>query len=348
MTAAVTGERGEELRVRADELLATARAQVGPRLRELVENRLAAVAAEARYHLGWRDEQGRPVARGGGKAVRPALCLAAAAAVGGSAERAEAPAVAVQLVHEFSLLHDDIVDGDRTRRGRPSVWAAFGISSGLLCGDVLLALAFESLAESRTGALGLGELARTAVELGEGEAEDVAFERRPRAAPQEYAAMAAAKTGALMRCACLLGASAGGAEEERARELGAFGRHLGVAFQIADDLLGVFGDPRVTGKPVGSDLAARKKSLPVVAALCADGEAAQELADLFDRAGALGPTEVEHAAALVERAGGARVARREVTHRLALAHSALARALPAPAARRDLLALAHLLTHRDR
>ncbi|MDS1272663.1 polyprenyl synthetase family protein [Lipingzhangella sp. LS1_29] len=328
-------------------LLEQAQARVRPRLRHQVEARLVQNRQEVGYHLGLLDEQGRPSAAGAGKAVRPALCFAAAQTVGSAAEVAGAAAVAVQLVHDFSLAHDDIIDGDQTRRHRPAVWAAFGTSAGVLAGDALLGLAFTTLADADYDPAALAQLAETVVELVEGEAEDVAFEQRQTVRPSEYTAMATAKTGALMGCACALGALAGGGEESRVRLLRAFGRHLGVAFQVSDDLLGIYGQEQVTGKPVGSDIATRKKTLPVLAALASETPAGRELADLYSWTGELTPTAVERAAELVAQAGGVRAARQAVDQELKLAHAALAEADPAPVGHRELLALAHLLTHRE-
>ncbi|MGW7520499.1 polyprenyl synthetase family protein [Streptomyces sp. NPDC054796] len=329
------------------ELLERARRRMRARLEEQVSSRLSVTRREAGYHLGWLDADGRPAEGSAGKAVRPALCFAAAEAVGTDAQDAVPAAMAVQLVHEFSLLHDDIIDGDRTRRHRPAVWAAFGTSAGVLCGDALLSLAHAILAAAPTGDGASLALAETVVELVEGEALDVAFERRDVVRPGEYVAMASAKTGALMDCACRLGALAGAAAPQQAKTLGGFGRHLGIAFQITDDLLGLYGDEAVTGKPVGSDLAARKKTLPVLAALASPSPAGTELARLYAREDTLTAEETDRAVRLVEEAGGAAAARREAERELLQAQTALADAAPTVEGRRQLMALAHLLTHRE-
>ncbi|MFK8844947.1 polyprenyl synthetase family protein [Streptomyces sp. Ac-502] len=253
------------------------------------------------------------------------------------------------MVHDFSLLHDDIIDGSRSRRHRPTVWAAFGTSDCILTGDALLSLAFTTVAEGppEPAPRALGCLAEAVTELIEGEALDVAFEQRRQVSPSEYTAMAAAKTGALTACACTLGALAGGAAYERAQLLGAFGQHLGVAFQVVDDLLGLHGDPAVTGKPVGADLAAGKKTLPVLAALASGTWQGQELATVLADSTPQQGTELERAALLVEEAGGVSTARRTVNWELTLAFAALAEAIPAESDREELRALAHVLTSRD-
>ncbi|MGW8378931.1 polyprenyl synthetase family protein [Streptomyces sp. ODS28] len=336
----------ESLERTGHEVLERARRRVQPLLEEQVSLRLSALGGVAAYHLGWQEADGARSQAGCGKTVRPALCFAAAEAVGASADAARTEAAAVQLVHDFSLLHDDLIDGDRTRRHRPAVWASFGLPAGVLCGDALVATALAAVASASGEAAGF--LAETVVELVEGEALDVAFEQRARVSPQEYVAMAGAKTGALMGCACRLGALAGGADRLRAAQLAAFGRELGVAFQIADDLLGLYGEEAATGKPVGSDLASRKKSLPILAALAADTSSGRELAALYGQSGPMSEADVAHAARLVHAAGGVDIARRYAADALRRARTALDEARPTAHGREHLTALAHVLTHRDR
>ena len=193
----------------------------------------------------------------------------------------------VELVHNFTLLHDDVMDRDTTRRHRPTAWTVFGDADAILAGDALQALALRLLAEdphpaSRPAA---ARLADCVIELCEGQQADTALERR---APgevtlDEVLAMAEAKTGALLGCACALGGLYAGAADEDVAALDAFGRQAGLAFQLIDDVIGIWGDPSRTGKPAGADLAARKKSLPVVAALASGTPAAAELAALYAR-----------------------------------------------------------------
>ena len=172
-------------------------------------------------------------------------------------------AVAVELVHDFLLLHDDIIDGDPTRRHRAAAWWVFGVGRAIIAGDTLLSLASHVLAERP----GLRVLTTAQLDLCAGQSADMAFEQRADVGVAECVAMAECKTAALLACACELGALAGGGDARQCRLLAELGRRLGLAFQLADDLLGIWGDPAVTGKPRSSDLANRKKSLPVVAAL---------------------------------------------------------------------------------
>ncbi|GDY79119.1 hypothetical protein SAV31267_086040 [Streptomyces avermitilis] len=174
-------------------------------------------------------------------------------------------------MHTFSLLHDDIMDGDAMRRGRPALWKAYGTGPAVLAGDALFALAVQTL----TTASAPGAAHRLSAALGDlvrGQADDLLFAHRPWTGPEavsvaEYEAMAEHKTGSLLGCALALGAHLAGAPEETAAVLDRTGRHLGVAFQIVDDLLGIWGDPAVTGKPVHGDLRQGKKTFPVLAAL---------------------------------------------------------------------------------
>ncbi|MBB0231957.1 polyprenyl synthetase family protein, partial [Streptomyces calidiresistens] len=314
----------------------------------------APLAGVASYHFGWTDAAGRPDGGPTGKALRPALVTGCAEAVGGSARDAVAPAVAVELVHNFSLLHDDILDGDTTRRHRATAWAVFGSPTALLTGDALLALAPRALAEDDSPhlATGIRWLARSTELLVEGERADISFEERDRVTLAECLAMAERKTAELLACSCALGALWGGAGPERIASLRAFGRHLGTAFQLTDDLLGIWGDPAVTGKPARADLACRKKSLPVVAALESGTPAGRRLARRYtpppDGTGEETPGELALLARLVEEAGGREWAERRAAGELERALAALEAAEPAPEAARRLSALARLACRRDR
>ncbi len=184
-------------------------------------------------------------------------------------------------------------------------------------------------------------------ELCEGQALDLAFEARGDVTVAECMAMAEAKTGALLGAACELGALAAGADTQRARCYRMFGRRLGLAFQLADDLLGIWGDPAVTGKPAGSDLMSRKKSLPVVAALTSGTPPGEQLALLYQRDGELDERDAALAATLVEQSGGRAWAQAEADRQAGAARHALAEAGPDPAAAVDLEVLTALLARRD-
>jgi len=235
------------------------------------------------YHLGWRDERfGRlspaEAASGGGKKLRAALAVLAFRAVAPDEpiERVVPFAAAVELVHNWSLVHDDIEDGDRTRRGRPALWTLCGEPHAINVGDCIYALAFRAVArladyglpEAQVAAL-MAELARAAVELTVGQMRDLTYETVLDVGVERYHEMIAGKTGALLRCAPYGGALVACGDQAVAQLFGEFGWHLGLGFQIRDDILGIWGDDAETGKPTGGDIRRRKKTLPVVNALAA-------------------------------------------------------------------------------
>lgn len=345
MTMSETVEASE-----AVALLERTRSAVNPQLRSTIESLPGSIRRVAMYHFGWEHADGTPATGSAGKAIRPALVLAAARALGGDPRQVVRAAAAVELAHNFTLLHDDVIDEDSTRRHRPTAWTVFGTPEAIIAGDALLALALRLLAEDRhpASAAASGRLAACVIELCAGQQADCAFEER---APHEVSldeclAMAMAKTGALLGCACALGALYAGGGEEEAAAMDAFGREAGLAFQLIDDLIGIWGDPARTGKPAGADLAAHKKSLPVVAALTSGTSAGAELAEFYR--GPMSPTAVRLAAEAVDRAGGRDWAQLQAADRMARAVHELARTVPDLTAAGDLLALAEFVTRRTR
>ncbi|MEU7333716.1 polyprenyl synthetase family protein, partial [Streptomyces parvus] len=233
--------------------------QILDRCRELVRPALVASvgrlhpwhAETAAFSLGWRGADGEPVPGSQGKGVRQALAVLGARAAGGSGEDGVLGAVAVELIHTFSLIHDDIMDGDETRRRRPTLWKAYGTGPAVLAGDALFALAVSTLAEAPGpgGPAAVRQLAGALGDLVHGQAQDLLFESRPWSGPgavlpHEYRAMATHKTGSLLGCAAALGAALAGAPASTVEALDLAGRHVGVAFQAVDDLLGTPTCPR--------------------------------------------------------------------------------------------------------
>jgi geranylgeranyl diphosphate synthase, type I len=286
----------------------TARDCVSPAMIAAVDRLSPDIREVAAYHLGLPGDPGQRAgtAGGAGKALRPALALLSARAADAPPERAVPAAVAVELVHNFSLLHDDIMDGDTERRHRPTAWTVYGIGSAILAGDALLALAQDLLLEGPPPeSVWASRCLSAAVQrLIAGQGADLAFERRSDVTVAECLDMAGDKTAALMACACSIGAVYVGGPANVAKSLAGFGAYAGLAFQLTDDLLGIWGAPEVTGKPVRSDLRARKKSLPVVAALTSGTDAGRELAALLAAPDPLSEDELLRAAGLVEAAGG--------------------------------------------
>ncbi|GAA4818038.1 family 2 encapsulin nanocompartment cargo protein polyprenyl transferase [Streptomyces ziwulingensis] len=334
-------------------LLRRARASVDPELRAALASLPGMLGRVAQYHFGWQHADGTPATDNAGKAIRPALVLASAGALGGPAARAAAvrAAAAVELVHNFTLLHDDVMDRDTTRRHRPTAWTVFGVADAILVGDAVQALALRLLATDPhpAAAAAVARLADCVVELCAGQQVDTAMERRDphEVTLEETLAMAEAKTGALLGCAAALGGLFAGAADEDVEALDAFGREAGLAFQLIDDVIGIWGDPRRTGKPAGADLAARKKSLPVVAALTSGTPAARELAELYTRPYEEGTEDLEQTALAVERAGGRDWAQAQAADHMARAMQQLSRAVPSPEAAGGLLALAEFVTRRN-
>ncbi|MGW2565816.1 polyprenyl synthetase family protein [Streptomyces sp. NPDC001537] len=314
----------------APQILDRCRELVRPALVEAVGRMHPWVGEMAAYSFGWCEVGGAPTGAFGGKGVRQALAVLGAEAAGADGRAGMPAAVAVELVHTFSLLHDDIMDGDTARRRRPTVWKAYGTGPAVLAGDALFALAVETLAAAPGGPQAVRVLSVALGDLVRGQADDLLFAGRPwrgpqRVRPAEYRAMAEHKTGALLGCAAALGALLGGAAPSVVDALDRAGRHLGIAFQVVDDVLGIWGDPAVTGKPVHGDLRERKKTFPVLAALDSGAPACRRLAALLDAGGR--PAE---AAALIETLGGRTEALAEARAHIAAVEAALTDvALPA-------------------
>ncbi len=231
---------------------------VGPALDDAVAQLCPELAPVVGHHMD-----------AGGKRIRAALAVLSAEASGASADTAVVGAVAVELVHNFSLIHDDVIDGDTERRHRRTVWIEFGVGAAVVAGDALAALATELLLQDPTPARVRATvcLARATAAMIAGQAQDMAFERRQEVSVADCRAMEEAKTGALLACASSIGAILAGAPEPVVDALADYGNHLGMSFQAVDDVLGIWGQPEVTGKPVGSDLLQHKKTLPIALAM---------------------------------------------------------------------------------
>nr|WSS60151.1 polyprenyl synthetase family protein [Streptomyces sp. NBC_01177] len=335
-------------------VLARCRDLVRPSLSAAIERLHPWPGEMAAFSLGWCEVGGAP-ADGSyeGKGLRQTLAVLCAEAVGAPGESAVPGAVAVELVHTFSLLHDDIMDGDGTRRQRETVWKAYGTGPAVLAGDALFALAVQTLAETPgpQGTAAVGRLSGTLSDLVRGQAEDLLFAGRPWTGPgavrtDEYRSMAELKTGTLLGCSAALGGLLGGAPARAVAALDRAGRHLGVAFQAVDDLLGIWGDPAVTGKPVYSDLRQRKKTYPVLAALAGAGPRSGELAALLNSPLPLDEDGAVRAAALVEACGGRAATLEEARRHLDAARACLRSVPLVPRAAREIEALLGFLLHR--
>ena len=226
------------------------------------------------YHMGWLDATLAPAAAPRGKQLRPLMCLLACEAAGGNWRAALPAATAVELVHNFSLIHDDIEDNSETRRHRDTVWHLWGIPQAINTGDAMWSLA--RLSCHRLAALGhapeailrvVAALDRACLELCTGQYLDLAFEGQAVVSPEDYISMISGKTAALLAAALESGAVLAGASDASVAAYRNFGHALGLAFQICDDILGIWGDPAVTGKSAAGDILTRKKTLPALYAL---------------------------------------------------------------------------------
>lgn len=331
----------------AGTVLAHARRLCEPGLREAITTLPDPLDRMAAYHFGWCDTSGNPTRTGWGKGLRAALVFGAARACGAAPGVAVPAAIAVELMHNFTLVHDDVMDADQMRRGRATVWSVWGVPQAICLGDALHALAIRVLVAALpnpVGAEAVTRLASAIVDLCRGQSQDCAFETRAHVHTDEYLAMAEGKTGALAGCATALGALCAGADAPTTTALETFGRELGLAFQLVDDILGIWGDPATTGKSTGGDLIRRKRSFPVIAALASGTPAAAELTDLYRSTAPITASEAARAATVIQVAGGKQSTSQQADERIAVAIAAL----PDHTMAQNLIGLAHLVIHRDR
>lgn len=242
-----------------------------------------------RYYMGWADVNGEPRAATEGKYLRPTLCLFACDATGGALRQAMPAAVALELIHNFSLIHDDIQDKDETRHHRKTLWAVWGVPKALVAGNILRITADAALESLRAQGLErrrilpvVNQLTQAYLEMIEGQYLDISFEGQRDVGLNRYLDMIARKTGALIRCSFTIGALIGSDDPAAAAAFRESGKALGFIFQVRDDILGVWGDEASTGKPVGADIRRKKNSFPVVYAMSeAKGAAKRRLIEIY-------------------------------------------------------------------
>jgi len=255
------------------------------------------------YHMGWTGEGAGPEATG--KRIRPLMVLLTAAASGGDWEKALPAAAAVELVHNFSLVHDDIQDNSPKRRGRDTAWVKWGAPMAINIGDALFVISNQAIVDLKDNypaetVLKVAEvLHNTCLDLTRGQFMDMSYEERNDLTTDDYWPMIAGKTAALLSACCHIGAILGGASEEQQDAYKSFGQYLGLAFQVQDDILGIWGNETVTGKSVASDLVEGKNSLPILAGLSANKKFAERW-----RQGPIHAFEVEEMAKLLATEGG--------------------------------------------
>ena len=259
-------------------------------MREAVESlgeRAPLLAQMARYHLGWSNGAA-DLNQHRGKMIRPLVAIESCRAVSGLAGPAIPLAAAIELLHNFTLIHDDIQDNSPTRRHRPTVWAKWGEAQAINAGDALFAAAHLALLDGRGGIDAellltlIDAFERTTIEIVAGQVLDLQFEARSDVTADEYITMVSGKTAKIVEFAARGGAMIGGAAPDVISALSGFGLALGLGFQVQDDLLGVFGSESVTGKAAADDIRRKKQSLPVILLRqVADGADRAVLAELY-------------------------------------------------------------------
>ena len=327
--------------------LPEAREEIADAIRQALDRLHPSAREVALHHFGWRAQDGAPAPGGPGKMLRGTLTMQVADAVSGDPRAALAGAVAMELTHNSTLLKDDVMDGDVTRRQRPAAWTIFGESQAVLASDALLTLAFSVLLDNPAGS-GLAPfrvLAHAYQDLLAGQAMDLQFESRDRVDVEDCVQMADRKTAALLACSARIGALLAGAQAPEADAFEDFGRHLGLAFQYVDDILGIWGDPAATGKPVGSDITARKKSLPVSYALSKD--TGGRLASFYAERTAASPKDVAWVSIAIEQADARVWAEDQAARHIAAAEESLTRAGVPVERQQPLRAAARFVTGRD-
>jgi geranylgeranyl diphosphate synthase type I len=301
------------------------------------------------YHLGWVDQRGQPRSGPGGKMLRPTLCLLACEAVGGSWRGALPAAAAVELVHSFSLIHDDIEDESPQRRGRPTLWHIWGQAQAINAGDAmhtLSRLALLRLEERGVRPKKVLQAARlldeSCLRLCEGQHLDLCYQKRLDIEVSDYLKMISGKTATLFECSLKLGGLLGADDPGLVACLGYFGHSLGLAFQIRDDIIGIWGQEEVSGKSSVSDIQEMKKTLPVVYGLAKD----KELSMIYHKE-ALDGDDVVSVLSILEKVGAQGYAQDMAQRYYDEALSALQSAsIPSPA-RKELEVVADFILKRD-
>jgi len=330
------------------------RIEIDAELRSVLAERRSPLYDMMRYHFGWIDEKGNPQQGLVGKALRPTLCLLACEAVGGEYRRALPAAAAIELVHNYSLIHDDIQDDDRERRHRPTVWSIWGKPQAINAGTAMRILANIALLRLEEHAVPLEKqwriqhiLDETSLRLIEGQYLDISYESRFDITVSDYLRMIEGKTASLIACAMEIGALLGTDDEDLIESFCSVGRRLGLAFQIRDDLLGIWSNQEETGKPLASDIRHRKKTLPIVYALeKAQNGLRDELENIY-RDGALDDGAIITVLRILEAIGAPAVAQ-EMTEKFCHeASQAVGRLALVPSRKHDLQALVKFVSERS-
>ncbi len=289
------------------ELLSAIEAELQKQVSRLDSPRTKPFHEMLTYHMGWTGEGAGPEATG--KRIRPLLVLLTSSACGANWQFALPAAAAIELVHNFSLVHDDIQDNSSKRRGRDTAWVKWGAPMAINVGDALFVMSGQAIIDLKENypadvVMKATEiLHNTCLDLTRGQYLDMSYEERNDLGVEDYWHMISGKTSALIAACCHIGALLGGADDEKQEVYRSFGHYLGLAFQVQDDILGIWGDENVTGKSVASDLVEGKNSLPILAGLDKKGKFAERWAQ-----GPIQPEEVNEVSRLLASEGGLFVA----------------------------------------
>ncbi len=329
--------------------------KIDAEMRSVLANSEPAVAAHygmMRYHMGWVNEGFEPELSPTGKRLRPIFCLLACSEMGGDPAQALPAAVGLEILHNFSLVHDDIEDGDEMRRHRPTVWKVWGAPQAINAGDGMFALAFAAVQRlARAGVpadrtlAALNIFTQMCLALTEGQHLDMRFEQRTDVTVAEYLRMIEGKTAALIGASLAMGALVADATPRQIELLRSFGQSIGLAFQIQDDILGIWGDPAQTGKPAGADILRHKKTLPLLHTLNHPDVGAEFAALLANPD--LGAAHLPDAMTMLTKAGARAFAEEAVQNQHERGLVALAEALGVRMEESRLLALADSLLARQ-
>jgi geranylgeranyl diphosphate synthase type I len=278
-------------------------------LKKVTDSCPTALGNMLRYHMGWQDEYGHPCNKESGKFIRSTLCLLSCQAVGGDTSQAMPAAAAIELIHNFSLIHDDIEDASDERHHRPTLWKLWGQSQAINAGDAMFTLAYLALLRLKAKRIADEKIAHSTkmlsvacLELCEGQYGDVEYENRLDITIEDYLGMAAQKTAALFAVATSLGAYLGSGDSKLVDFFHMFGKELGIAYQICDDILGIWGTEESVGKS-RSDISERKKTLPVVYGLQnSEGEARRRLGELYSQK-SIGGKDITEVTKILDRLG---------------------------------------------
>lgn len=329
-----------------DLMLPAIETELEKQISRLEEHRTKILFDMLTYHMGWTGEGAGKVAQG--KRIRPLLVLLSSGGCDADWKIALPAAAAVELVHNFSLVHDDIQDNSSKRRGRDTVWVNWGIPQGINAGDALFVLSNLAVLDlvphlSADKVLKAAKILHdTCLDLTRGQFLDMTYENSADVSIEDYWSMVGFKTAALLASCCSLGALIGEADQETQDAFRDFGHYLGLAFQVKDDLLGIWGDSLQTGKSAESDLTAKKKSLPVIFGLAKKGKFAQVWSK--------GPINSDDISGLADQlaAEGARLYAEETTDQMTdMALAALREADPKGEAGDALFELANKLLRRE-